>query len=629
MLLIHVHNDRQDEKLEHPGGVLELGRGPDRPGVPRCFVDDTGVSRDQLLLRECPGGKVEVENLSQRVLVNLADQPTLAPGEKRELPLPVHLTVSATTIKVQLKPAALPRPAPLSIQRTFIPNAAPPEDLLRVSPEPPLSRAELSSQGILTIAAPVKPAGRAQVLELPGVRLGDSPSAELLAQWIETILAFQRSGGSAEEFYDQAAKALVSMIGLDVGLVLLHQGAAWKVVARASTEEENERAGSRGREFSQTVLNQVLADRRTFFQDLGQMRSQESLMSIDAVVASPVFRAGDEIAGVLYGLRRRRGPMEATRVTPLEAQLVQVLAAAVGANLARAEATRTRVQFEQFFSPALVRELERDPGLLDGRRHEVTILMSDLRGFSRLSEKLGPEDTCRFVRDVMEFQSHCIVEQGGAIVSYLGDGILAMWNAPVGQDDHAILACRAALAIQKGVPALTAAWLDRLGAPVSIGVGVNTGPAQVGNTGSTRKFMYGPLGNTVNLASRVEGATKYLHTPILVTGATRSELGSAFATRRICKVRVVGIAEPVDLHELHGETADPVWSSRRDTYESGLSQYESKQWFKACQTLLPLLEEAESTGKYDHAALKLMKRCWSCLESPPEVFEPVLELAAK
>ena len=132
---------------------------------------------------------------------------------------------------------------------------------------------------------------------------GDDPGASL-----------QRSGGSAEEFYDQAAKALVSMIGLDVGLVLLHQGAAWKVVARASTGEDSDRTGGRGREFSQTVLNQILADRRTFFQDLGQMRSQESLMSVDAVVAVCVQLGQDfvavlgvharlEVAGVAEQLR--------------------------------------------------------------------------------------------------------------------------------------------------------------------------------------------------------------------------------------------------------------------------------------------------------------------------------------
>src|SRR3989442_2420428 len=146
----------------------------------------------------------------------------------------------------------------------------------------------------------------------------------------------------------------------------------------------------------------------------------------------------------------------------------------------------------------------------------------------------------------MEQLSAKIVEYGGAIVSYLGDGILAMWNAPAAQEDHATRACKAALAMIGELPGLNARWQAIAGQPLALGIGINTGPAQVGNTGSSRKFMYGPLGNTVNLASRIEGATKHLKVPVLLTGSTRAQLGDAFATRRLCQVRVVGIQGAVD-----------------------------------------------------------------------------------
>ncbi len=269
-------------------------------------------------------------------------------------------------------------------------------------------------------------------------------------------------------------------------------------------------------------------------------------------------------------MRVIRGRAVGVKIRPLEAQLVQLLAAAVAANLARTAATRTRTQFDQFFSPALVRELERDPALLEGRSQEATILMSDLRGFSSLSERLGPQDTCKLIRDVMEKLSERIVEQAGVIVSYLGDGVLAMWNAPARQENHAVRACRAALLMQAEVPGLSGVWKPIIGQPLRIGIGVNTGTAQVGNTGSSRKFMYGPLGNTVNLASRVEGATKEFKTPILITGSTRAQLGDAFAVRRLCQVRVVGIQGAVDLYELHGETASQEWSADRDVFEKAL-----------------------------------------------------------
>ena len=98
-------------------------------------------------------------------------------------------------------------------------------------------------------------------------------------------------------------------------------------------------------------------------------------------------------------------------------------------------------------------------------------------------------------------------------------------------------------------------WQEMIGGPLSIGIGLNTGPTMTGNTGSKHKFKYGPLGHTVNLASRVEGATKQFHIPALITGSTRALLGDSFATRRLCKVRVGGIAGAVDLYELYAVEA--------------------------------------------------------------------------
>src|SRR5947207_6445892 len=100
------------------------------------------------------------------------------------------------------------------------------------------------------------------------------------------------------------------------------------------------------------------------------------------------------------------------------------------------------------------------------------------------------------------------------------------------------------------LPALNERWQARLQVPMNIGVGINTGPAQVGNTSSRFKFKYGPLGNTVNLASRVQGLTKYLGCPLLMTKATREQLGAGFTARRVVKTRVVNIHEPVDLFEV-------------------------------------------------------------------------------
>src|SRR4029077_15649465 len=139
---------------------------------------------------------------------------------------------------------------------------------------------------------------------------------------------------------------------------------------------------------------------------------------------------------------------------------------------------------------------------------------------------------------------------------------MAMWNAPANQPDHAVKACRAAVAMQAGLIGLGVHWQERLGVPLRLGVGLNTGPALCGNTGSKQKFKYGPLGHTVNLASRVEGATNHLGVSLLITCSTGSLLDDRFATRRLCRARVVGIAGEVELHELHSLSASPDWQRR-------------------------------------------------------------------
>jgi adenylate cyclase len=138
---------------------------------------------------------------------------------------------------------------------------------------------------------------------------------------------------------------------------------------------------------------------------------------------------------------------------------------------------------------------------------------------------------------------------------------------------------------------------------------------------------YGPLGHTVNLASRVEGATKKLGVPVLITGSTYEKGGSTFATRRLASVRVVGIAGAVDLYELHDETSTPEWQSRRETYEQALSLYESGRWQDVPRAIYPLL--AGQAGRYDLPSITLLGRAIECIKSAPDPFDPVLELSGK
>jgi adenylate cyclase len=284
------------------------------------------------------------------------------------------------------------------------------------------------------------------------------------------------------------------------------------------------------------------------------------------------------------------------------------------------------VQFEQFFSSDLARELERDPGLLEGRVEEITVLVSDLRGFTELSQRLGADQTCRMLRDMMECLSDRIVEGGGAIVDYAGDGILAMWNAPVKQPQHEAMACQTALEMLGELPALNARWADVAGGRLALGIGINTGTAQVGNTGSRRRFKYGPHGHAVNLASRIQDATKRLGVPLLVSRRTREALSAPFAARRVGQVRLPGVAEPETLFELRGGDVTPEWLARRDRYEQALALFEDGQWVAARDMAMPLLADAESG---DDLAAKLVRRASERIGTDGSPLDPAFDAGRK
>ena len=254
-----------------------------------------------------------------------------------------------------------------------------------------------------------------------------------------------------------------------------------------------------------------------------------------------------------------------------------------------------RVQFEQFFTPELAHELAARPDLLSGQDREVTLLFADIRGFSRLSERLGSAGTMRWIGDTMGVISECILAHRGVLVDYIGDELIAMWGAPGEEPEHPRLACLAALDIEARLPALSDRWFGEFGEPIGLGIGINTGIAQVGNTGSVYKFKYGALGNTVNVASRVQGATRHLKCDILLTGSTHSRIGEGFSTRRLGKVALVNIAEPVELHELV-PPGKPRWAELTRGYNLALDQFEARNFPEAARTLGNLLADHPDDG---------------------------------
>ena len=173
--------------------------------------------------------------------------------------------------------------------------------------------------------------------------------------------------------------------------------------------------------------------------------------------------------------------------------------------------------------------------------------------------------------------SNIILSHGGTIVDYVGDEIMAMWGAPGESLTHPEEACKCAAMIQAEVAKLSIEWYPRLMSALEIGIGIHSGMAVCGNTGSKKRIKYGPLGNTVNLASRVQGTTKFLHSAVLITSDTANRISAQLRGRRICKIRVQNMSKPVELYELSMQSAENYREMVRpfnQYYEKALDAFE-------------------------------------------------------
>lgn len=571
-------------EYDHGSGPFDVGRVPAEDEVPRCVVEaDPSVSKSHLRLEEQPDGKVRITNTSQRKRIRLSDS-ELAPNETRVLQPPFTLSVGNTSVTVEW---AVSRDGLIESLQT-----------LGASPF-------LRKKASLAASPPA-----------------DRVDPAVLAEWFETFISVQRAPVGSQEFYQQTAQALVEHLGMDVGLVLLLQAQGWRVVARAA--RTNRDFG--GREFSTSVLQHIVKVKRTVFRH-DELDPSESLAGVVALVAAPVLTSGGEVTGAVYGVRRTvRGSTGG--ISRLEAQMAQVLATAVGIGLARSEQeeelTRLQVQFRQHFTDQIAQQLALDGGALEGQDRTITVMFADIRGFSRISERLGPPETFRLVSAVLEVLTEAVHRHDGTVMDYVGDELIALWNAPLDQADHAMQAVACATELEGNLIAVNREWASRIGETLSVGVGVNTGLARVGNTGTRYKFKYGALGHTINLASRIQGATRAFGCPILLSRATRACLPVDAQLRRVGRVKVAGIEEAVELFQ--AMTAGwGVLPEIIEGYERALSQFEAGEIGEAARTLehVPGLPE-------DGAVRLLARRVEELLRlGEEEPYTAIIELSSK
>jgi adenylate cyclase len=281
--------------------------------------------------------------------------------------------------------------------------------------------------------------------------------------------------------------------------------------------------------------------------------------------------------------------------------------------------------FAKFIPTDLVRTLLADgvraaPG---GETRQLTVMFADVVGFTKISERMGTA-VIGVISSYLDVVSTTVESNGGTVDKYIGDAVMALWGAPRLDADQARNACRAALDANKAVR--DSGITDDRGAPLQVRIGLHSGIAVVGNIGSSRRLNYTAIGDTVNLASRLEGVNKVFGTSILISEETRLAAGETFNTRELAEVSVVGRAEPIRIHELLGEgpmTQKPSWAL---VYEQALQAFRQRKF----TTAIRLAKQVQRERPDDGPSAWLLGICQTLLEAPPSAaWRGVVQLDSK
>jgi len=288
--------------------------------------------------------------------------------------------------------------------------------------------------------------------------------------------------------------------------------------------------------------------------------------------------------------------------------------------------------FSTYVHPSVVDELVADPGklALGGRRVELTVLFSDIEGFTTISEDMSPETLVGLLNEYLSAMSEIIFRTSGTLDKYEGDAIMAFWGAPVPQEDHALRACTSALDMQQAVKRISATWPAQGKPRIAIRIGINTGEMVVGNMGATGKFDYTVIGDNVNLASRLEGANKFYSTGIMVSHRTYEQVREEILGRELDRIAVKGRSKAVTTYELLARRgAGPELEQLErfvKVYQEGLKHYHGRSWGLAEEFLRAALELRPGDRP---SSIHLNRIAEFRRQPPPETWTGVVELESK
>jgi adenylate cyclase len=298
------------------------------------------------------------------------------------------------------------------------------------------------------------------------------------------------------------------------------------------------------------------------------------------------------------------------------------------------EKRRIRTAFGQYLSPEVIRRLLRNPKLVEPKKTEITVMFSDIRGFTTISENLDAQDLALFLNQYLSDMTGLVFEYQGTLDKYIGDAVMAFWGAPFEVDDHALSACNSALKMMQRVREMQTVWKAQGKPQLDIGIGLNSGVASVGNMGSALRYGYTALGDTVNLSSRLEGLNKDYGTHIIVNETTYTATQKAeFVYRELDLIRVKGKTHPVMIYELIGRAGEEsAYGSfadlqlRLDQFSRGRNLYRARRWEEAQQVFQIMIDKWPDDGP----ARTYWKRCQEYLfDEPPSGWDGVFTMTHK
>jgi len=282
------------------------------------------------------------------------------------------------------------------------------------------------------------------------------------------------------------------------------------------------------------------------------------------------------------------------------------------------EKRKIRRTFSQYLSPGVIALIEKDPNEYirpGGEVKDLTVMFSDIRDFTTLSEGLSPDDLVNLLNQYLSAMTDILFRNLGTLDKYIGDAIMAFWGSPFPQPDHAARACTCALEMIASLAKLNQKWVEQGGRPIAIGIGLNTGPVNVGNMGSDKRLAWTVMGDNVNLASRLEGMTKQYRSRIIISESTYDQVADQFVAREVDRIRVKGKKLPVVIYELLAKISEAdAYAPLLTKYNAALDVYRSQNWPEATGMFGELLAAYPDDGPTQ----VLLQRCVEFLEEAPE-----------